>query len=52
MLQPSDLDGLVFDLLSHVQDLGAAAVIDIGGRQVSQALVVSVMVVGRTLING
>ena len=45
MLQPPSLDGLGFDLLSHFQDLRTAAVIDVGGRQVSQALVVSVMVV-------
>jgi endonuclease YncB( thermonuclease family) len=45
VLQPSGFDGLGFDLLSHFQYLRTAAVIDVGGRQVSEALVVSMIIV-------
>ena len=38
MLQAALSDGLLLDLLSHLQDFRAAAVIDIGGCQVGQAL--------------
>ena len=44
MLQPSLSDCLFFDLLSHLQDLGAVAVVDIGRRQIAQALVVAEVV--------
>jgi len=45
VLQPAFLDGLFLDLLSHLQDLRAATVVDVGGRQVVQALVVTMVVV-------
>ncbi len=45
MLQAAFSDGLSLDLLSHFQDSRAAAVIDVGGCQVVQALVVSMVVV-------
>ena len=45
MLQASFLDCLFLDLLSHLQDLRAAPVVDVGGGQVGQALVVTVVVV-------
>ena len=45
MLRAAFLDCRFLDLLSHLQDLGASAVVDIGGGQVAQALVVLVAVV-------
>jgi hypothetical protein len=45
VLQPAFSDCLFRDLLSHLQDLGSAAVIDVGRRQVVQALVVTMVVV-------
>ncbi len=45
MLQPAFSDCLFLDLLSHLQDLRAAALIDVGGCQVGEALVVSMVVV-------
>ena len=45
MLQPSGLDSLGFDLLSHFQDLRTTVVIDMGRRYFSKALLVSVVVV-------
>ena len=45
MLQPAFSDCLFLDLLSHLQDLRAAAVIDVGGGQVVQVLVVAMVVV-------
>ncbi len=45
MLQPAFSDCLCFDLLSHFQDICAAAVVDIGGGQVVQAFVVAMVVV-------
>ena len=45
MLQPAFSDCLYFDLLSHFQNLWTSAVIDVGGCQVAQALVVAVVVV-------
>lgn len=45
MLQPAISDCLLLDLLSHLQDLRAAAVIEIGGCQVGQALGVAMVVV-------
>ena len=45
MLQPAFSDCLFLDLLSHLQDLRASAVVDIGGSQVVQALVVAMVVV-------
>ena len=45
-MQPAALlDGFGFDLLSCFQDGFGPAEIDVGGRQVAQALVVAVMVV-------
>ncbi|MEO1110592.1 MAG: hypothetical protein AAFX90_22030, partial [Pseudomonadota bacterium] len=41
VLQPSIFDCLFLDLLSHLQDFRAAAVVDIGRCQIVQALVVS-----------
>ena len=41
MLQAAFPNGLLLDLLSHEQDLRAAAVVDVGGRQVAEALVVA-----------
>lgn len=45
MLQLEFSDCLFLDLLSDLQDLGATAVIDVGGCQVVQALVVAMVVV-------
>ena len=45
MLQPTFSDCLFLDLLSHLQDLCASAVIDVGGCQVVQALVVTTVVI-------
>ena len=45
MLQAAFSDCLFLDLLSHFQDLCASPVIDVGGRQVVQALVVTMVVV-------
>ena len=45
MQQPAFSDSLYFDFLSHFQDLCTSAVIDVGGCQVAQAFVVSVVVV-------
>lgn len=45
MLQPAFSDCLFLDLLSHLQDLCPATVINVGGGQVVQALVVAVVVV-------
>ena len=45
MLQPTFPDCLLLDLLSRLQDLGSATVVDVGGRQVGQALVVAMVVV-------
>ena len=45
MLQPAFSDCLFLDLLSHLQDIRASAVIDVGGCQVVQALVVAMVVV-------
>lgn len=45
MLQPAFSDCLFLDLLSHLQDLCPATVVDIGGGQVLQTLVVAMVVV-------
>ena len=45
MLQAAFSDCLFLDLLSHLQDFGAATEVDVGGRQVGQALMVAVVVV-------
>ena len=45
MLQAPLLDGLSFDLFSLQQDSSAPAEIDIGGREVAQALVVTAVIV-------
>ena len=45
MLQPAFSDCLFLDLLSHLQDIRAAAVVDVGGCQIGQALVGSMVVV-------
>ena len=45
MLQAPLTDGLSLDLLSLFQDPGTASVIDVGGCQVAEALVVSAVVV-------
>ena len=45
MLQAAFSDGLFLDLLSHLQDLSTAPVIDISRRQIAEALVVTVIVV-------
>ena len=45
MQQAAFSDCLFLDLLSHFQDLGSTSVVDIGGRQVAQAFVVSMVVV-------
>ena len=45
MLQPAFSDCLFLDLLSHLQDIRASAVIDVGGCQVVQALEVEMVVV-------
>lgn len=45
MLQAAFSECLFLDLLSYLQDLRAATVINIGGRQVADTLVVSVVVV-------
>ena len=45
MLQAAFSDCLFLDLLSHLQDLCASSVIDVGGRQIVQALVVTMVVV-------
>ncbi len=45
MLQPTFSDCLFLDLLSHLQNSRTAAVIDVGGRQVGQALVVAMIVI-------
>ena len=45
MQQAALLDGFGFDLLSRFQDGFGPAEIDVGGREVAQALVVAVMVV-------
>ena len=45
MLQAAFLYCLFLDLLSYFQNLGAAPVVDVCGRQVFQALVVAVIVV-------
>lgn len=47
MLQAELPDGLFLDLLSRFQDLCAAAMVNVGGREIAEALVVaSGMVVG------
>ena len=46
MLQAALSDCLFLDLLSHFQDLCSSSVIDVGGCQVVQALVVAIVVVG------
>jgi hypothetical protein len=45
VLQPAFLDCLFLDLLSHLQDFGTAAVVDIGRGQIAQALVVAMVIV-------
>ena len=45
MLQAALSECLLLDLLSHFQDFRAPAVINVGGCQVGQALVVAVVVV-------
>ncbi len=45
MLQAAFSDCLFLDLLSHLQDFRAAAVVDVGGCRIAQALVVAVVVV-------
>lgn len=45
MLQAALPDGLLLDLLSRFQDLRAAAMVDVGGREVAEALVVAAGVV-------
>ncbi len=45
MLQPAFSDCLFLDLLSHLQDFRASSVVDVGGRQIAQALVVAMVVV-------
>ena len=45
VLQAAFSDGLFLDLLSHLQDLSTAPVIDISRRQIAEALVVTVIVV-------
>ena len=45
MLPATFLEGLFLDLLSHRLDLRAPTVIDVGGRQVAQALVIALVVV-------
>ncbi len=45
MLQPAFSDCLFLDLLSHLQDLRTATVVDVGWCQVGQALVIAVVVV-------
>ena len=45
MVQPAFSDCLFLDLLSHLQDFRASSVLDVGGRQITQALVVAVVVV-------
>ena len=45
VLQAALPDGLLLDLLSRFQDLRAAAIIDVGGREVAEALVVAAVVV-------
>ena len=45
MLQPAFVECLFLDLLSHSQDLCPATVIDVGGCQITQALVESVVVI-------
>ena len=45
MLQPAFSDCLFLDLLSHLQDFGTAAEVDVCRRQVGQALVVAMVVV-------
>ena len=45
MLQAAPADCLLLDLLSHLQDLGSAPVVDVGWGQVAEALVVPVVVV-------
>jgi hypothetical protein len=45
VLQAAFFDGLLLDLLSHLQDCRASTVIDICRGQVAQALVVSMVVV-------
>ena len=45
MLHPAFSACLFLDLLSHLQDLSTAPVIDISRRQIAEALVVTVIVV-------
>ena len=45
VLQASLPDCLLLDLLSRFQDLSAAAMIEVGGREVAQALMVAAVVV-------
>jgi len=45
VLQPAFSDCLFLDLLSQLQDLRSATVVDVGRRQVCQALVIAVVVV-------
>ena len=45
MVQPAFSDCLFLDLLSHGQDLSASSVIDVSGREVAQALVISLVIV-------
>jgi len=45
VVQATFLDCLFLDLLSHPQNVIASTVIDVGGRQVTQALVIALVVV-------
>jgi hypothetical protein len=47
MLQATIGDGLSFDAVSLLQDYGTPSEIDIGGREIIEALVISVMIVVR-----
>ena len=45
MLQAAVLDGLSFDPFSHVQNGLSSSEVDVGGREVFQALVIAGMIV-------
>lgn len=45
MLQAAFSECLFLDVLSHFQDLRASVMVDIGRRQINEALVVAVVVV-------
>ncbi len=47
MLQAPMLDGLAFDLLPFQQDDVAASEVDVGGREIAQALVIALLIVIR-----